>query len=64
MKDIKGIKKDYCKDRLWLVWSAILYETQCRDDKTKLQISSLYQLYKHSFTMPKRNMKIPLLYHP
>lgn len=62
-RDIKGIKKDYCKDVLWLVWSAILYETQCRDDKTKLQISSLYQLYKHSFTMPKRNMKIPLLYH-
>ena len=62
-RNIKGIKKEYCKDILWLVWSAILYEARYRDDNTKLQIISLYNLYKSNFTLPRRNMKIPLLYH-
>ena len=45
-RNINGVRKEYCKDILWLVWSAILYEANERDELTKIQIGSLYQLYK------------------
>jgi len=62
-RDIKDVKKSYCKDVVWLMWSAILVEANDRDPDVKSQIQSLYQLYKYEFSGPKRNLKIPLIYH-
>jgi len=62
-REIKDIKKQYWKDVVWILWSAILFEGNTRDDAVKYQINSLYQLFKHVFTGPKRNLRIPLIYH-
>ena len=62
-RDIQDIKPSYRKDVVWLVWSAILYEANTRDEPTKQQIIALYKLFKHKFTGPKRNLRIPLIYH-
>ena len=62
-RDIKDVKKSYCKDIVWLIWSAILVEAMERDGIVKSQVQSLYQLFKYDFSGPKRNLKIPLIYH-
>lgn len=62
-REIKDIKKTHWKDVVWLLWSAILVESNERDPIVKKQIYSLYQLFKYQFTGPKRNLKIPLIYH-
>ena len=62
-REIKDIKKNYWKDVVWLIWSSILFEGNSRDNEVKQQINSLYQLFKYDFTSPKRNLKIPLIYH-
>ena len=62
-REIKDIKKQYWKDVVWLLWTAILVEGNTRTDEVKHQINALYQLFKYGFTGPKRNLKIPLIYH-
>ena len=62
-RDIKGIKKNHRKDVVWLLWSAILIEVNERDQIVKQQIHSLYKLFKYEFTGPRRNLKLPLIYH-
>ena len=62
-RDIKDIKKQYRKDAVWVLWTAILIEGNARTNDTKYQINALYQLFKHGFTGPKRNLRIPLIYH-
>ncbi len=62
-RNITDIKKIYCKDIVWLIWTAILVEANNRQDSLKFQINSLYQLFKYDFTSPKRTIKIPLIYH-
>ncbi len=62
-REILDVKKKMRKDVVWLVWSAILIESNERDEIVKKQIQSLYKLFKYELTGPKRNQKIPLLYH-
>jgi len=62
-REIKDVKKGYWKDVVWLLWSAILVESSERDMIVKQQVQALYQLFKYEFTGPKRNLKIPLIYH-
>jgi hypothetical protein len=62
-REITDVKKNYRKDVVWLLWSAILLEANERDPIVKKQIQALYQLFKYEFTGPKRNLKIPLIYH-
>jgi hypothetical protein len=62
-RDISDVKKNLRKDVVWLIWSAILIEASERDTIVKTQIQSLYKLFKYEFSMPKRNAKIPLIYH-
>jgi len=62
-RDVQGIKKSLCKDVIWLLWSAILYEGNTRDNETKHQLNALYQLFKYNYSASKRTLRIPLLYH-
>ncbi len=62
-RQITDVKKSYWKDVVWLIWTAILVEGNTRSDDVKHQIHSLYQLYKYQFTGPKRNLRIPMIYH-
>lgn len=62
-RDIRDIKQSHKKDVVWLLWSAILIEGNTRDPDTKSQIQSLYTLFKYDYTTPKRNLRIPLIYH-
>jgi len=62
-REITDIKKQYWKDVVWLLWTAILTEGNTRSDEVKYQINSLYQLFKYNFTGPRRNLRIPLIYH-
>ena len=62
-RKVTNVNPKYCKDVMWLVWQTILTEANERDEKTKLQISSLYNLYKHNYTPGKKTSRIPLIYH-
>lgn len=62
-RDIQGVKPSLCKDVVWLLWSAILTETNTRDTSIKYQVNALYQLYKFQFSVSKRNLRIPLVYN-
>ena len=62
-REITDVKKNYWKDIVWLIWTAILVEGNTRSDDVKYQIHSLYQLFKCQFTGPKRNLRIPMIYH-
>ena len=62
-REVQGIKKQLCKDVVWLLWTSILLEANTRDTETKYQINALYQLFKYEFTAGKRNSRIPLIYH-
>ena len=62
-RQITDVDKRHWKDIVWLLWTAILLEGNTRSDDIKYQINSLYQLFKYKFTGPKRNLKIPLIYH-
>lgn len=45
-------------DLVWIVWSCILLETENKCKDTKLQIRSLYELFKHDYTSRKRSKRI------
>ena len=62
-REIDNIKPAYKKDVVWLLWSALLYEANTRDEPTKQQVFALYKLFKYEFTGPKRNLRIPIIYH-
>ncbi len=62
-REIDNIKPAYKKDVVWLLWSALLYEASTRDEPTKQQVFALYKLFKYEFTGPKRNLRIPIIYH-
>jgi hypothetical protein len=62
-RDVQGVSKKLCKDIVWLLWSAILYEGNTRSNEVKHQLNALYQLFKAHYTSGKRNSRIPLLYH-
>jgi hypothetical protein len=62
-REVQGVPKKNCKDVVWLLWSAILHETNTRNNDVKHQVNSLYQLFKYNFAAGKRNARIPLLYH-
>ena len=62
-REVQGVKKNMCKDVVWLIWSAILYEGNTRNNETKHQLNALYQLFKYDFSSSKRNLRIPLIYH-
>ena len=62
-RKVTNVNPKYCKDVMWLVWQTILTEANERDENTKLQISSLYNLYKESYAPGKKTLRIPLLYH-
>ena len=62
-RPIKGLKKQLCRDIIWLVWSVIFEEANIRDIKIKRQIQSLFLLYKDNFTSGKRNTRLPLVYN-
>lgn len=62
-RPIKGLKKELCRDLIWLVWSVIFEEANLRDDDIKKQIQALFFLYKHNFTSSKRNVRLPYVYN-
>ena len=62
-RPIKGLKKQLCRDVIWLVWSVIFEEANLRDIGLKQQIQSLFLLYKDNFSSGKRNIRLPLVYH-
>ena len=62
-RDIQDIPGKYKKDVVWLIWETILEEANSRDEMTKLQILSLYKLFKLNYTSGKRNSRIPIIYH-
>ena len=62
-RDIRDIKQSHKKDVVWLIWSAILVESNTREEPTQKQINALYRLFKYDYSTPKRNLRIPLLYH-
>ena len=62
-RKVTNVNPKYCKDVMWLVWQTVLTEANERDENTKLQISSLYNLYKESYAPGKKTLRIPLLYH-
>ena len=62
-RKVTNVNPKYCKDVMWIVWQTILNEANERDENTKLQISSLYSLYKESYAPGKKTTRIPLLYH-
>jgi hypothetical protein len=62
-REIPNVKKGYWKDVVWLIWSTILAEGSTRSDDVKYQVHALYQLFKYEFTGPKRNLRIPMIYH-
>lgn len=61
-RPIKGLKKNLCRDLIWLVWSVIFEEANLRDNEIKKQIQALFLLYKHNFTSGKRNVRLPYVY--
>ena len=62
-RPIKGLKKQLCRDIIWLLWSVIFEEANLREATIKQQIQSLFFLYKHNFSSGKRNARLPLVYH-
>ena len=62
-RPIKGLKKNLCRDLIWLVWSVIFEEANLRNIEIKKQIQSLFLLYKYNFSLGKRNSRLPLVYH-
>lgn len=62
-RPIKGLKKQLCRDIIWLLWSVIFEEANLRDATIKQQIQALFFLYKDNFSGGKRNIRLPLVYH-
>lgn len=62
-RSIKGLKKQLCRDIIWLIWSVIFEEANLRKLEIKQQVQSLFFLYKHNFSGGKRNTRLPLIYH-
>lgn len=63
-RKVKGIEDKFQHDIIWLLWEAILTETNDRNiESLSTQIKCLYQLYKFKFNASKKKTKIPLLIH-
>ena len=62
-RPIKGLKKNLCKDIIWLVWSVIFEEANIRNNNIKKEIQSLFLLFKSNFSSGKRNSRLPIVYH-
>ena len=62
-RPIKGLKKNLCRDVVWLIWSVIFEEANLREIEIKEQIRPLFLLFKHNFSAGKRNARLPLVYH-
>jgi len=62
-REISEVDPKYCKDCIWLLWEIIFYECQERSEDIKLQVQSLYRLFRHNFTSGKRGNRLPLLYN-
>ncbi len=62
-RSIPGLKKQLCKDLIWLIWSVIFEEANTRDIEIKKQIQALFYLFKDNFSSGKRNIRLPLVYH-
>lgn len=62
-RPIKGLKKQLCRDIIWLVWSVIFEEANLRDIEVRKQIQSLFLLYKDNFSSGKRNVRLPYVYN-
>ena len=62
-RDISEVNPKYCKDCIWLLWEVIFEEANLRNDNIKLQIQSLYRMFRHNYTCGKRNTRLPLIFH-
>lgn len=62
-RDISEVNPKYCKDCIWLLWEIILSECSERSNDIKLQVQSLYRLFRHDYTSGKRNARLPYVYH-
>jgi len=61
VRDVDVLPK-FKADLVWVLWELILLEKENKCNDTKIQIRSLYELYKHDFTSRKRNKRLPYLY--
>ena len=63
-RDIEGITKKYRGNIVWILWEVILEETKSRTNKMiKIQINSLYELYKCNYTIGKRGGRVSILFN-
>ncbi len=58
-REIEGIPKKYRGNIVWVLWEVILEEVKSRTNKMiKIQINSLYELYKYNYTVGKRGGRV------
>ena len=63
LREIEGVNKKYCSDLIWILWELILLESQTRNNNVRIQINSLFNLYKHNYNISKKFQRLPLLYN-
>jgi len=62
-RDISEVNPKHCKDPIWLIWEIIFYECSERSENIKIQIQSLYRLFRQDYSCGKRNSRLSLIYH-
>ncbi|MBD62964.1 MAG: hypothetical protein CMD68_02670 [Gammaproteobacteria bacterium] len=63
-REIEGIPKKYRGNIVWVLWEVILEEMKSRTNKMiKIQINSLYELYKYNYTVGKRGGRVSILFN-
>ena len=56
------VDNKFKNDSVWIIWNLILLECEYKTDNIKLQIKSLYELYKSEYTSRKKSKRISLIY--
>jgi hypothetical protein len=58
-----SVDKKYRSDIIWILWNIIHIEKNKRDKIIINNINSLYQLYIHSYSKSKKNLRLPYIYN-
>ena len=56
------VDNKFKNDSVWIIWKCILLESEYKTNNIKLQIKSLYELYKNDYTSRKKSKRMPLIY--
>jgi hypothetical protein len=60
-RPISNIDQKYHNDLIWMVWEIILKESSKLDTVAKLQVNSLYIMYKYEYSTTQKYKRLPLL---